>query len=343
MTCVNKPRSITKQEREQWRLFMAKQKYTLNPGERIVYKVSCVRHGFWGAYTNALTITNQSVILEKYGVLNIFKGIERFDYSAINQAIQGEASNGEKQLELYIGGKVEVFALQSGDENELKVLVMAINDQMGPDAEYFDFTYYQSIITETKDADRILELRAKAQEESPAAVGSGLGITGAAAKSLLKSGDFSAKGITKVATKATGKQKKGIFSGMMDEFLDDIGVRDIQDEFTEIGNEFREEVGLKPKMTYAEKKELEELEAKQIKQEIQRQKNAMIQDRVAQQKAKIDAQRGRAAETATQSTGSSKLTVKEQMELLQQIKSLLDAGVLTQDEFEKKKQEILNS
>jgi len=69
----------------------------------------------------------------------------------------------------------------------------------------------------------------------------------------------------------------------------------------------------------------------------------MIQDRVAQQKAKIDAQRGRAAETATQSTGSSKLTVKEQMELLQQIKSLLDAGVLTQDEFEKKKQEILNS
>ena len=51
----------------------------------------------------------------------------------------------------YIGGKVEVFALQSGDETELKVLVMAINDQMGPDAEYFDFTYYQSIITETKD------------------------------------------------------------------------------------------------------------------------------------------------------------------------------------------------
>lgn len=230
---------------------------------------------------------------------------------------------------------MEVFALQSGDENELKVLVMAINDQMGPDAEYFDFTYYQSIITETKDADRILELRAKAQEESPAAVGSGLGIAGAAAKSLLKSEILVPKVLQKLQPRLLASRRKD-FSGMMDEFLDDIGVRDIQDEFTEIGNEFREEVGLKPKMTYAEKKELEELEAKQIKQEIQRQKNAMIQDRVAQQKAKIDAQRGRAAETATQSTGSSKLTVKEQMELLQQIKSLLDAGVLTQDEFEKR-------
>ena len=58
---------------------MAKQKYALNSGEKIVYKTPCVRHGFWGAYTHALTITNQSVILEKYGMLNNFKGIERFD------------------------------------------------------------------------------------------------------------------------------------------------------------------------------------------------------------------------------------------------------------------------
>ena len=37
------------------------------------------------------------------------------------------------------------------------------------------------------------------------------------------------------------------------------------------------------------------------------------------------------------------MSIKEQMELLQQIKSLLDVGVLTPEEFEKKKQEILNS
>lgn len=323
---------------------MAKQKYALNQGEKIVYKTSCVRHGFWGAYTHTLTITNQSVILEKYGMLNNFKGIERFDYSVINQAIQGEALNGEKQLELYIGGKVEDFALQSGDENEMKTLVMAINDQMGPDADYYDFNYYQNIVTEAKDTDRILELRAKAQEESPVSGGSGLEIAGAAAKNLLKSGDFSAKGLTKAVTKATGKQKKkGIFSDIMDEFLDDIGIRDIQDEFTEMGNEFREEFGLKTKMTYAERKELEELEEKRIKQEIQRQKTAAFQDSVTQQKARINSQKSRAVGASTQSAEPTKLSVKEQMELLQQIKNLLDAGVLTQEEFEKKKQEILNS
>ena len=323
---------------------MAKQKYVLNPGEKIVYKTSCVRHGFWGAYTHALTITNQSVILEKYGMLNNFKGIERFDYSVINQAIQGKASNGEKQLELYIDDEMEDFALQSGDENELKVLVMAINDQMGPDAEYYDFNYYQSIVTEAKDTDRFLELKAKAQDEIPVSGGSSLEIAGAAAKNLLKSGDFSAKGVTKAVTKAVGKQKKnGIFAGMMDEFLDDIGIRDLQDEFTEIGNEFREEFGMKTKMTYAERKELEELEEKRRKQEIQKQKDSIFQEKIGQQKAMIDAKRNVSTEPKQPTSESTKMSVKEQMELLQQVKTLLDAGVLTQDEFDKKKQEILNS
>ena len=323
---------------------MAKQKYALNTGEKIVFKTSCVRHGFWGAYTHALTITNQSVILEKYGMLNNFKGIERFDYSRITQAIQGQASNGEKQLELYIDGKVEDFALQSGDENEMQILVMAFNDQMGPNAEYFDFDYYQNTVREAKETDRILELRAMAQDETPISSGSGLNFAGAAAKNLIKSGDFSAKGITKAVTKAAGKQKQNnLLGGMMGGLLDEIGIRDIQDEFTEIGNEFRKEFGLKPKMTYADKKELAELEKKRAKQELNREKNAVIQDRVASQKAKIDAQKGKAANDPSHSSDVSKLSMKEQMELLQQLKGLLDAGVLTQDEFEKKKQEILNN
>lgn len=323
---------------------MAKQKYALNPNEKIVYKISSIRHGFWGAYTHALTITNQSVILEKYGMLNNFKGIERYDYSIINQAIQGKASNGEMQLELYIGNKVEEFALQSGDENELKVLVMAINDQMGPDAEYYDFNYYQSIVTEAKDTDRILELRAKAQNDDPVSSGSSFGIAGTAAKNLLKSGDFSAKGFSKAVNKAAGKsKKKGLFSDVMDGILDDIGVRDIQDEFTEMGNEFREELGLKTKMTHAERKELKELEEKRKIKEIQEQKESTFQARAEQQKARIDARKNSMAGFKQSASNSSKMSVKEQMELLQQAKHLFDAGVLTQEEFDKKKQEILNS
>lgn len=315
---------------------MAKQKYALNPGEKIVYKVSCVRHGFWGAYTHVLVITNHSVILEKYGMLNNFKGIERYDYTEISQAIQGEASNGEKQLELYIGGKVENFALQSGDETEMRVLLTAINDQMGADAEYFDYSYYQSL----KDTDRISALKAKAQvEDAPS--GDALNFAGAAAKNFIKSGDFSVKGVTKAVTKASCKKKNSVFAGMMDSFLDDLGVRDIQDEFTEMGNEFREEFGLPTKMTHAERKELEELEEKQRQAEIQRQRNVAFQDRVSQQKEKVDAIKGNNSDVAQES--SAKMSVKEQMELLQQMKALLDAGVLTQEEFEAKKREILNN
>lgn len=317
---------------------MAKQRYILNSGEKIVYKVSCVRHGFWGAYTHVLVITNHSVILEKYGMFNNFKGIERFDYSNISQAIQGEASNGEEQLELYIGGKVENFALQSGDETEMKVLITAINDQMGADAEYFDYNYYQSL----KDTDRISAFRANAQVED-ASSGDAPNFAGTVAKNFIKSGDFSVKGVAKAVTKATCKKEKGVFAGMMDSFLDDIGVRDIQDEFTEMGNEFREEFGLPTKMTHAERKELEELEERQKQAEIQHQRNVAFQDRVSQQKAKVDALRSGNSGATQKSESSSKMSVKEQMELLQQMKALLDAGVLTQEEFEVKKQEILCS
>ncbi len=294
-----------------------------------------------GAYTNVLIVTNQAVVLEKHGIFNNFKGIERYDYSIINQAIQGEAANGEEQLELYIGDKVEDFALPS--VNELKVLIMAINDQMGPDAERYDLNYYQSIITETEDAERILELRLKAQEEMPTAEGSGMEIAGEAAKNLAKSGNFTATGVTKAVAKAMGKQKKkGILSGMVNGFLDDIGVRDIQDEFTEIGNEFREEFGLKTKMTYAEQKELKELEETRKKKELQEQKNSIFQNKVNEKKAMVDKKKKTDAEQKQPNHTIPKMSVKEQMELLQQMKSLLDSGVLTQEEFEQKKQEILN-
>lgn len=325
---------------------MAKEKYALNPGEKVIYKATGVRHGVFGPFTNILTVTNQSVIWEKYGMLNNFKEIERFDYSSITQAIQGKAFNDEPQLEIYINGKIEEFSLQDDDNNALKVLVMAINDQMGQDAEHFDFSYYQSLVEEAKDTERLLELRARAKEDEADMVSGspGLDIFSSAATNLLKSGDFSAKGLTKAVTKATNKQKRNsIFSGMMDGLLDDIGIRDLQDEFTEIGNEFREEFGLKPKMTHAERKELMELEEKRKQQEIQRQKDVAFQNKVMQQKTKIDAMKNTTSESSAQNASNAKLSVKEQMELLQQIKGLLDAGVLTQDEFDKKKQEILNS
>ena len=193
------------------------------------------------------------------------------------------------------------------------------------------------------DAERILELRLKAHEEMPTAEGSGMEIAGEAAKNLAKSGNFTATGVTKAVAKAMGKQKKkGILSGMVNGFLDDIGARDIQDEFTEIGNEFREEFGLKTKMTYAEQKELKELEETRKKKELQEQKNSIFQNKVNEKKAMVDKKKKTDAEQKQPNHTIPKMSVKEQMELLQQMKSLLDSGVLTQEEFEQKKQEILN-
>lgn len=109
---------------------MAERKYVLERGEVVLCKESCVRHGFWSAYTDILIVTNQAVVLEKYGLFCNYKGIEKYPYSTIESAIIGKASNGEKQLEIYIDGKMEDFALQSGDEYRLGNLLTTINEQL---------------------------------------------------------------------------------------------------------------------------------------------------------------------------------------------------------------------
>lgn len=170
---------------------MARQKYAMHPGEKIVYKTSQVRHGLGDQYKHTLTITNQSVILEKYGLFNQFRGIEQFDYSHIRQAVVGKSPSGRKRLELYIGDYIETFALQSADETELNVLAIAINDQINPGAEIHDINYYQNLLVEAKATGRLLTLREKPQPIQEilgaamgAAVGSALGITGEASKKL---------------------------------------------------------------------------------------------------------------------------------------------------------------
>lgn len=248
---------------------MARQKYAMHPGEKIVYKTSCVRHGVWGGYTDALIVTNQSVIWEKYGVLNQFRGFERFDASHIHQVIVGKASNGGKQLELYMGERIETFTLQSADEVELNVLAIAINDQINPGAAVHDINYYQNLLSEAKASGRLPTLRKKARHIQEtlgvamgAALGSALDIAGDATKNLLDSGDFRVTGVINAVVKAAGQKKA---------------------------------------------------------------EGTAVEDKVPK------------------AIGSEKISVKEQMEMLQNLKELLDAGVVTQEEFQQKKREILDS
>jgi hypothetical protein len=324
---------------------MAKQKYALNSGERIIIKESCVRHGFWGVYTHTLVVTNQAVILEEYGMFNNFKGIKRYPYELMKQAIQGKATNGEKQIELYMENSTEDFALQSGDEIKLKTLVMAINDQLSSEKENYDYDYYQTIIDGTEQAEKQIEKSIYASNVE-SKTESGMAFVGDVASNVLKSGDFSLRGVKKGINKATGKKvKKGLLAGFMDEVLDDIGVHDIQDAFTEIGNDFREEFGLGHKMTHEERRELEEQEAKRQEAELKARKKDAFNQTVLKAKQQAGIYTEVESSVPEQANGeahkSEKMSINEQLDTLKKLKELMDAGILTQEEFDIKKKEIM--
>ena len=116
-------------------------------------------------------------------------------------------------------------------------------------------------------------------------VQSGISFAGSVVNNVLKSGDISLKGVQKGINKANNKQKKeNIFGGIKDEFMEELGFREIQDDFTELGNEFREMFGIKPKMTHAERREIEEKELKRIKNEAYNSQVKKAQQEVMQEK-----------------------------------------------------------
>ena len=329
---------------------MTKQKYKLNPKEKIVFKVGNVRHGFWGSYTNVLVITNQGIIFEQYGMFNNYKGIIQYKYKDIHQAIIGKATNGEKQLELYLtNGEVLDFAIQTQEDNVLKTLIMAINDQMSEDAEYYDYEYYSKIMKGSNAANRMIDRRAMEKEKEESAdidFQNGLSFVGDVAKNMIKSGDISMRGLTKGINKASKKQTRDtLFGGVMDELLDDLGIYDIQDAFTEFGNDIREDLGLKPKMTHEERRELIEREEELIEQEKQLKRDEIERLKSEAYERQVEKAKKQMVKKEFDLKGEekqNKLSINDQLDALKKLKKLLDMGVLNQEEFETKKKEIMD-
>ena len=327
-------------------------KYSLNPNEKIILKVNNVKHGFWGSYSHVLVVTNQAVILEEYGLFNNFKDFIRYPLSEINQAIIGKAQNGEKQLEIYFNDRTEDFSLESEDELELNTLSMAINDQLSENADLYDYNFYQKISDSCEEIDKEVEKAVYESNNDDTNIGvqSGLKFAGDIAKNVLKSGDFSTKGIGKGFNKAIKKQqRRSIFGSIKDEILGDIGVYDIQDGFTEIANDFREELGLPHKMTHEERRDMIENEKKKQKQEITRRKKEAYNKRVNEAKANVLQKENQKISvppinihTEKPSSKEAGMTINEQLEAVKQLKELLDMGALTQEEFDVKKKEIMN-
>lgn len=295
---------------------MLKNNIPLNAGEKIVYKVSGLNHGLFGTYSDALIVTNMGVIHEQgmlQGMFDAVKKYKRYEYSSISQVIPGKARTGQPQIEIYVDNKVETFMGQVKDKSELNMLCTVINDQMDFDSEDRDYQYYQDL----KQEKRLAELQKRARTEQS----SGKGFAEEALTSFVKSGNYSIGGAAKAVAKATSKS--AMFNGVLDSVLEQSGIRGVEDQFVEAGNQFRESLGLQAVMTNSEKRELQELED-------QRQRQTAQQYRGCQSQAAIGGNSGA-------------MSMNDQIAALKQLKELLDAGILTQDEFNQKKRQILGN
>ena len=264
---------------------MSKDKYRLEPNEKVLLKNSCVRHGFWSAYTDELVLTTQNLIHIRRGMLGNFKGLVYYPLSSISQAIIGEASNGERQLEVYHNGEMDDFAFQSGNDYVLRIWNMAISDRFGLNADAFDSIYYQWLIdnenalsNEDDETSEFEDLRSEIEETK-------------------------------------------------DEF---------KDAFTEIGNEFRTAFGFRPKKTRAEIRE-------NIKKQEAEMKESAFHRRIASAQAEAFRRNGHLVKQPNprQDNPNSSVNIDKQIETLRKLKELLDAGILTEEEFQTKKKQIL--
>ena len=76
------------------------------------------------------------------------------------------------------------------------------------------------------------------------------------------------------------------------------------------------------------------------KQEIQQSKNSALNNKINEQKRIIEEKK----KTQPKSENNKSLSsVNEQLDALKKAKELLDAGILTQEEFEQKKKEIMEN
>lgn len=304
---------------------MARDKYLLADDEYVILKESCVRHGFWAAYTDELVLTSKNILLIKYGLFNNYKETKKFpldDIVKVNgkpQVIIGEASNGEKQLEVYTKTGMEDFAFQSGDKKTLKTWLMAIQDRFSDMNDSYDHNYYQQFIDdsnyESNSNSKTIQ-SSISQDVSSREIVDGLLSTG-----LLP------KGVAKSIKKSQKQAKK---NGFLNDVMDAIGVNELVDDFkddlTEVRNEFREGFGMKPIMTKRALKEQQE----RIEEE---ERNKAFQQ-------KVNKAREEAAAKNKKSENKTSFTIDEQILLLKKLKELLDEGIITQEEFEQKKKEI---
>lgn len=312
-----------------------KEHFILKDGEKIVFKVANVSSSFWSSYSSNLIVTNIEVVFEKFGTFGNFKGIERYEYRDIRQAIIGKASNGDKQLELYIGEKPKCFSLQSNSLRELKVLELAINDQMSDEGYKYDAEFYNRMLKPAIKSVEYIENKNYSQLNQTTENNNAMSnFAKNTAKNIISGKKITPTGMVKGAVKA-GLNSTPIKKAK-DSIFDDLGIYDIQDSFIDIGNDFRDMIGLKPKMTNEERLRLEKKQ--QRKNSLSRKKTIKytFEEQLQMEREKI--KNPQKIENLEKEK-----SINNQIETLKELKKLLDEGILTQEEFESKKKQVLNN
>ncbi len=230
---------------------ISKEGYDLLPEEKLILRNASVKHGLLSSFTNNLILTSQALIIEHRGMIGNYKDYKRFPLEMITHARVGETNNGEKVLEVILSKGSEKFIFKSDDLREYMLWALAITDHLSaPEREYYDYNYYQRILNDDFDDDT--------NEEADNKKGFQLDsrFVGDVAKSVLTSGNLTPVGLVKGVNKAAKKQiRRNATKGIGEKIKDELGLTELEDEFTEMGNELREGLGLKPKMTHKMERE----------------------------------------------------------------------------------------
>lgn len=299
--------------------------YDLLPGEEVILEEIQVKYSS-SSFSDILLLTNQQIVLIKMGLFKRCKGITLI---ALDNVISADIENGDdKTLMIQHTKGTEAIVFQESDNRFRDALIwkMALEDRKSEDNTLFNHEYYQRFIH-----DDFPDLSQKATDEG--LLQNTTSFVDDVAKSVIKSGRISTGSLLYGIGKATVKRAA---TDTGDEILEKVkketGFSDLQDEFSEMANEFRTEFGLKRKKT---RKEIRE---EQFQEDFERKKEyARNQIRTKVRTASLN------YEADTESIIKAKVPdeINDQIDTLTRLKALLDAGILTPEEFEYKKREVL--
>lgn len=308
--------------------------------EKIVFKVNNVRRGSFSLSPNTLVVTNKGLIFEERGLIGNLKGSTSFDYSIIEKVEDSSSSDSLKHIEVYLDTHIEKYTFQTSDDDEIKILLLAINDQLTGEGSHLTLRNYKELLDKVRKNTEDYKLKVQSLTDTPLISKNEPEYAEEIIKNVIASGKFDKKSFKKAAKKV---KKQNSFMGLMkEELLTDLGFRDLQDEFTEFKNDIRDEFGLERKQTYADKRRLSE-------QELNDKKLKLLEEKEINYHKIINERFGNIANSPTRQSSSNNISVnanmshREQMELLREFKELLDSGILTDEEFNLKKKEILNN